>query len=295
MTGVRITQRLMTQHSLASLQAGLNRLATSQDKLSSGKAITRPSDDPTGTNDAMRLRAALATGEQHARNISDGQSWLTDADSTLTSMSDSVRRARDLITQASSTGNTDAAGREAIAQELTQIRAGLINDANTQHLGRPLFGGTTAGPVAYDASGAYVGDGNAVTRTIADGVTVPVNTTGPAAFSTGTDDLFTVLGDAIDQARTNPSALSGTLTRLDTVSGRMTSALSSIGARSNQLDAADSTLSTTKLDTTSTLSSIEDVDIAAATMDVQMQTVAYQASLGATAKVIQPSLLDFLR
>jgi flagellar hook-associated protein 3 FlgL len=75
----------------------------------------------------------------------------------------------------------------------------------------------------------------------------------------------------------------------------MTSALSSIGARANQLDAADSTLSTTKLNTTSTLSSIEDVDIAAATMDVQMQTVAYQASLGATAKVIQPSLLDFLR
>jgi flagellar hook-associated protein 3 FlgL len=295
MTAVRMTQRLMTQHSLASLQAGLNRLSTSQGRLSSGKAITRPSDDPTGTNDAMRLRAALATGDQQARNIQDGQSWLTDADSTLTSMTDSARRARDLITQGSSTGNTDAAGREAIAQELTQIRAGLINDANKQHLGRPLFGGTTAGPVAYDPSGTYVGDGNAVNRTIGDGVTVPVNTTGPAAFSTGTDDLFTVLGNAIDQVRTNPSALSGTLTRLDAVSGQMTSALSSIGARSNQLDAADSALSTTKLDTTATLSSIEDVDIAAATMDVQMQTVAYQASLGATAKVIQPSLLDFLR
>ena len=40
---------------------------------------------------------------------------------------------------------------------------------------------------------------------------------------------------------------------------------------------------------------MENVDVAQAIVDLQMQEVAYQAALGATARVIQPTLLDFLR
>jgi flagellar hook-associated protein 3 FlgL len=54
-------------------------------------------------------------------------------------------------------------------------------------------------------------------------------------------------------------------------------------------------LDSTTLDTKSALSDVEDVDVASAIVDLQMQQVAYQASLGATARVIQPSLLDFLQ
>ena len=208
MSAVRITQRLMVDRSLASLQLGLGRLSTSQEKLSTGRNINRPSDSPTGTNDAMRLRADLAAGAQYSRNVDDGVSWLNHADSTMTSMLDSVRRARDLVVQGSSTGSIGADAREALATELSQLRQGLIDQANTQHLGRPIFGGTTAGPAAYDASGTYVGDTNDVSRTVGKGVSVPVNVTGPAAFETGGDSLFSVLSDAIDALRTNPSARS---------------------------------------------------------------------------------------
>lgn len=291
----RITQRLITQHSLSSLQLGLNRLANSQDKLSTGKAISRPSDSPTGTNDAMRLRAALATGQQHTTNAQDGSSWLDHADSTLSSMMLSMHRARDLVVQGASTGSAGPAAREAIATELTQIRQSLLADANTQHLGRPIFGGTTSGGVAYDANGTYLGDANAVNRTVGDGITVAVNVTGPTAFATSSDDLFSVLNDAIDQLRNNPAALSGTLDRVDAVSNQMTGALADIGTRSARLDSVVNNLATTELNNKTSLSNVEDVDSAAEIMDVQIQTVAYQAALGATAKVIQPSLLDFLR
>jgi len=93
----------------------------------------------------MRLRADLAANTQYTRNADDGLSWLGHADSTLSSMLDGVRRARDLVVQGASTGSGSADSREALAQELIQIRSGLLDQANTQHLGRPIFGGTTGG------------------------------------------------------------------------------------------------------------------------------------------------------
>ena len=295
MTTQRITQRMMVQGSLTALQAGLGRLSDSQEKLSTGRQINRPSDDPTGTNEAMRLRAQLAADTQNARNAQDGLSWLGQTDSTLQSMLDSVARARDLMVQGASTGGSGPDARAAIAQELTQIRSGLISDANTQILGRPIFGGTTGGTAAYDASGTFIGNGNAVNRTVSDGVSVQVNTTGPAVFSAGSDDLFSVLGDAITQLGSNPTALSGTLDRLDSVTEQMKSGLADVGTRYGRVQTAQDRLSSTSLDNQSALSDVENVDVAKAIVDLQMQQVAYQASLGATARVMQPSLLDFLK
>ena len=291
----RITQRLLVSRSMSSLQLGLNRLSSSQEKLSTGRNINRPSDSPTGTNDAMRLRAGLTANAQYTRNAQDGQSWLDEADSTLTSMLDQVRRARDLVVQAASTGTGGPDARAAIATELTQIRQSLLDDANTQHLGRPLFGGTTSGSKAYDASGTYLGDTNAVTRTVGEGVTVAVNVTGPAAFSTSTNDLFAVLSDVIDQIRTDPAAASGGLSRIDDVQGAMRTAHAEIGTRMNRVEAATSSLSAAALSGSKSLSDVENVDVAAAIVDLQMQEVAYQSALGATSRVLQPTLLDFLR
>jgi flagellar hook-associated protein 3 FlgL len=243
----------------------------------------------------MRLRATLAAKTQYSRNITDGQSWLAQTDGTLTSMLDQVTRARDLMLQGSSTGSSDADAREAMATEIEQIRSGLLSEANTQHLGRPLFGGTTAGTVAYDATGTFVGDQNAVNRTIGDGVDLAVNVTGPAAFSANGTDLFAVLDNAVTALRTNPAGLTSTLSDLDAVTSQMKGALTDIGTRSNRIDTASNMLDSSTLDTKSALSDVEDVDVASAIVDLQMQQVAYQASLGATARVIQPSLLDFLQ
>ena len=296
----RITQRMLVSHSLSSLQLGMNRLSDSQEKLSTGRNINRPSDSPTGTNDAMRLRAQLAADGQHARNAQDGISFLGTIDSTMQSMVDNVRRARDLLVQGASTGSTGPDAREALATELTQIREALIGEANTQYLGRPVFGGTTASPVAYGndpVTGAfgYLGDGFDVERTIGDGIKVKVNVNGPDAFSTGTDDLFKMLQDAIDDLRTNPGNTGANLGRLDAVANQMKSALADVGTRYNRIETAQQHLTDITLDNQAALSDIENVDIAKAIVDVQMQEVAYQSALGATARVIQPSLLDFLR
>lgn len=301
MSTLRVTQRMMVNSSLTALQLGMGRLAQTQEQLSTGRLINRPSDSPTGTNEAMRIRAQLAADTQHSRNSQDALSWMGQTDSTLQSMLDQVHRARDLVLQGSSTGSNGPDARNALATELTQIRQSLLGLANTQHLDRPIFGGTTGGtdayvedPVTKDVT--FAGADFAVSRTVKDGVSVPINVTGPQAFSTASgDDLFTVMADAITQMTSNPTALGGSLDRLDAVASQMKSALADLGTRYGRVQSAMSSLQDTSLNNQNRLSEVENVDVAKAVLDLQMQQVAYQASLGATARVLQPSLMDFLR
>jgi flagellar hook-associated protein 3 FlgL len=296
----RITQRLMVERSLSAMQTGMARLARSQEQLSSGRLINRPSDSPTGTNDAMRLRAQLAADAQYSRNASDGLSFLGRTDNTLTTMVDQVRRARDLVVQGASTGSNGPDARAALAAELKQIKESLVSLANTEHMGRPLFGGTVQG-TAYQAATApatgtvFVGNDEPVIRTIGDGMDIAVNVTGQRAFSAGADDLFKVIDDTITAMTATPDQLGGSLSRIDAISQQMLSALADVGTRYGRVEGALTTLTNANLDNTSALSEVENVDIARAIVDLQMQEVAHQAALGATARVLQPSLMDFLR
>jgi flagellar hook-associated protein 3 FlgL len=291
----RITQRLMVERSLSSMQAGLGRLSESQEQLSTGRIINRPSDSPTGTNTAMHLREALAGNTQFARNAEDGLGWLGRIDGTMTSMLDQVRKARELIVQGASTGTGSSTSREALATELSQIREGLLDLANTKHLGRPVFGGTTAGGSAYASDGSYVGDTGAVNRSIGHDVRVQVNITGQDAFGVGTDNLFAVIDEAITSMRSAPDSLGTSLDRLDTIRAGMETTLATVGTRYGRIENTLNLIKDAEVDLTASLSEVENVDIAKAIVELQMQEVAYQAALGATARVLQPSLIDFLR
>jgi flagellar hook-associated protein 3 FlgL len=297
----RITQRLMVEGSLASLQSGLGRLARTQEQLHTGRVINRPSDNPIGTSSAMRLRSETAAQTQYARNAEDGVGWLGQIDNTLTSMLDQVRRSRNLALQGASTGSTSQASREAMAAEVEQIREALLSQANTKYLGRPVFGGTTAGKEAYDmTTGVYAGErlagpGTTVERTVADGVRVRVDVTGPEAFGDGDDSLFKVLDDVVRHLRTDPAALAADLDRLDAAQTRIHTAVADVGTRYGRLEKAAQTAKDVTLDLQASLSEVENVDLAKAMVDLQLQEVAYQAALATTGRVLQPSLIDFLR
>ena len=300
MSTIRITQRLMVERSLTAMQTSASRLARSQEQLSTGRMINRPSDSPAGANSAMRLREDLSAGAQHARNASDGLAWLGRTDNTMTSMLDSARRARDLVVQGASTGSTGPEARAALSTELKQIRESLLSLANTQHLGRPLFGGTTGDDTAFvtDGTGKVVFNGTTtdVVRTVGDGVPVAVNTAGTAAFGPDGGNVFDVLDEAIERLTVGPASdLGDSLEKLDTAMSRMRTALADVGTRYGRVESALASVNSSTIDTQAMLSEVENVDIAKAIVDLQMQEVAYQAALGATARVIQPSLLDFLR
>jgi flagellar hook-associated protein 3 FlgL len=291
----RVTQHSIAERSLRGLQGNLTAMGRLQEQLSSGKQILRPSDNPTGTSSAMQLRGEVRRNEQWSRNADDGIGWLGTIDSTLQGMLPQVNKARELVLQGLSTGAQNDQSRAAMAVEVDQLRESLLAAANTKYLGRPVFGGTTAGGTAYDTAGAYQGDTGQVRRTVGDGVSVRVDLTGTEAFGPAGADVFSTLAQISDHLRNDPSALSADLTRLDTLSAGLRTSLGAVGARYNRLDVSRSAADGRVGDLSASLSDVENIDLPDTIMRLQLANTAYQAALGATAKVIQPSLMDFLR
>ncbi len=291
----RVTHQTVQRQTLANLQGNLSAMAALQAQLSSGKKISVPSDDPAGASDMLRLRGDQRALTQYARNASDGDSWLTTVDSALSSSLSALRRARDLTIQGGD-GALGPTSREALAAELEGIRDTLVDQANASYVGRSVFAGTSDAGQAFGPGYAFTGSATAspVERRIGSGTTVRVDSDGAAVFGTGSDSVFALLDTIAADLRSGADPTAH-LDGIDTHMEAMLTEVSSVGARHAQVISATSALKDQELTVKTQLSGIEDIDLAEVILELQMQEVAYNGALGAAGKVLQPSLMDFLR
>jgi flagellar hook-associated protein 3 FlgL len=301
MTMERVTTSTGARLMLANLQANYSKLTLLQTQIASGKQLQKPSDGPARVITALDYRAQLARGEQLDRNTDDAQGWLGNADSTVSTAVDYMQSARTLALQGLN-GSADPGAREAIAAQIRALRSGLLQLANSKYQDRPIFAGTVdATTAAYSATGVYQGNAGAVNRTIAPGVTVQVNVPGPQVFGTPnaapySGDVFQALDQlANDVQAGNTAGATAGLTALDFSRTRMQQALGGVGAKEKRIEDVKSRNADITLENRTALSDVEDIDLPKTLIDLQSQQVAYQSALAVTAKVIQPSLLDFLR
>ena len=294
-SGTRTTPGIVSRAMTDGLESNLDRLRRLQEQISSGRVVNRPSDSPVAAVASMQIRSDRTRTTQYSRNADDGRGWLNTADTALTSSLSSVGRVRELLGQSLS-GAISPEARNAMAQEVESLRQGVVNLANTRYLGRPVFAGTAGTDDAFDTAGNYLGDNGVVQRSVAPGASVQVNTTGPTAFGSGPDALFSVLGDIVTHLQNNDDAgLHADLTRLDKAASTVQNALGEVGARYNRVEAMQNAAASKLVTLTDQLSATEDIDLPKTIMELQLQQTAYQAALGSTAKVIQPSLMDFLK
>ena len=309
----RVTHQSTQRAALTNLQATQSRLAQLQERASSGKMITKASDDPAKAADAMALRKEQQASAQYSRNIQDGVSWLTSIDTAITTSVSYLNRARDLVVRGANSGAINPEAREALAVELEGLRESLAAQANTTYLGRSVFAGTAdaqaytltqvddpANPGTPIDQYTYNGTPGIVERRTGTGTTVRVDADGAAVFGTSTDpdhpdaSVYALLTDIATKLRAGEDIQSD-ITKIDSRRDKMLSEVTGVGARTNQLESAKETLTHKAMSLKGDLSAVEDIDLPATLIELQMQEVAYQAALGATARVLQPSLLDYLK
>jgi flagellar hook-associated protein 3 FlgL len=301
----RITNLMVSRSVLSDLNDVSTRLSKTQQKMSSGKEITRPSDDPYGTSRALSLRSDLDGVQQYQRNIGEATAWQNISDAALSKINDAVQRARELTIQAA-TDSAGQAARSAAAQEIDQLIETIKGEANASYGGSYVFSGTKIDQKPYAVGGAdtYAGDTGTVAREIGPGVSVPVNVVGQTILgdgqASGDNKLLDVLRDITDDLRggtvANANNLRGTdLQRLDTNLAALTQTRATVGATTNRLESADARLQQVEETTTTLLSNVEDADMAKTLIDYSMQQNVYQSALRAGSTIIQQSLLDFLR
>jgi flagellar hook-associated protein 3 FlgL len=289
---IRVTQGLINSASLRGLQAALSRVQNAQAQLSSGKRISVPSDDPSGTASAMTLRSEQAADVQYLRNIDQVSARLNVTDSTLTSISDRLRSVRELLAQAQN-GALSAESRTALSAQAGALKGELVDLYNTTYLNRPIFGGTVAGQQAIDpTTGAYVGNDQPVSTRISRDSTVRVDVKGTDAAADQIAPLLDRIAADLAAGTTIPAA---DFDDLDAVSSKVIQSLGDVGARTARIDATKANVDSERLDLAARISENEEVDLPATIMNLQSQQVAYQSALGASAKLLQTSLLDYLR
>jgi flagellar hook-associated protein 3 FlgL len=137
---MRITQGMITEAFMRNLSNNLKRLGEKQDILSSGKRVSRPSDDPVSAATAMRIRENMASLEQYIRNTDDAITWLNNTESALSNVNDILQRIRELTVKAANGTNTPD-DRIKILDEVTQLKEQLLQEANTSYSGRYIFAG----------------------------------------------------------------------------------------------------------------------------------------------------------
>ncbi|MGE5653845.1 MAG: flagellar hook-associated protein FlgL [Bacillota bacterium] len=303
---MRVTNSMLTDGFMRNLRTNLKGLDVIQRKLSSGKEVNRPSDDPVRLQQILNLDTAQDQTEQFLRNIDNASSYLATTEGALNQAMSLLSRASELGTR-SLNGSNNQEAMDATAQEVKQLLEQLVEVANTAHTGRYVFAGTdtTTKPYSINTADLTVTSHSAakdgsIEYEVGPGVKMAINTTGSAAFgeiqSANSQDAFTALKELADAMHSdNKTAVGAAMDKLEKASDKMLTSRTDLGARMNRLEATEDRYQEDLVNIKDLKSKSADADMAYVIMELKTQESVYQASLAAGARIIQPSLVDFLR
>lgn len=312
---MRLSSSMIGDRLLADLQRSYGRMATTQEQISTGRRVNRPSDDPLAAGQE-RLRTSDLEGIKRSQDsVASASSWLSASESALSSVNDIVARARELTVQGAN-GSLDQKSRDAIAAEIDQLTKSAKDAISVKFGDAYIFSGTKSNVPPYTAAtgDTYQGDANAVIREAGPGTTLQVNAPFTPVGGAGTQALTgqSVLGGGnaaadgrvLDVLETlsahlragNVTALQTTdLRALDANQQALSGARAAVGTTLNRADAATKRLQDLEDLTSKGIDDLTGVDLAKALTDFTAQQSAYQAALKVGSQIIQPSLVDFLR
>ncbi len=315
---MRVTNTMLTNTFLRNLRFNLRRLQEAQDRLASGKEVRRPSDDPVRVVDALALRSDLGEISQYTRNVEDAKTWLEVTDSALAEATNVLQRARELALYGAN-DTMPQESRQALAEEVKQLKEQLGLIANTTLGGRYIFGGTNTAtepvgsgysPVTWnweknqwENGSGWNGNKDPIEYEVSPRVTLPVNFPGMDLFhakiSNGTVEepgaiaVLQKLAEALENK--SGTEISQCVADLDKIIDKILATRGELGARVNRVEMLADRLQQSKVLQTELLSVAEDADIAEVILDLKNQENVYRACLATGARILPPSLVDFLR
>lgn len=328
---MRITNGMMSKSFMRDLNRNLGRLNKINGQLTSGKEISRPSDNPFKVARTMSLGTDISTNKQYNENIKDTINWLETTDTALAQIQESTQRIRELMV---ATGNATYGSDEmnAIKNELNERTNEVAQLLNTTFDGKYLFGGTKTStkPVAtkddingnsqiylHGKDGEYLSVNSSdidilnqvdninsnLYVEISEGVKMDYNvnaidvliTKDPKGNEINFMDLMTEITGNLMNEGTFEDVVKKNLEQMDSVILNLNKLRSEVGAKQNRMESAEMQNEESNFNLTEILSKTQDIDFAEKSMEASTAQTIYVAALQTNARIIQPSLLDFLR
>ena len=301
---MRVTQTQLLRSALFELQRQRSRLAELQEQASTGLRINRPSDDPVGLGAASVLRDAIRAADQLLENQDRAGERLRATENALDGAMNVLIRAKEAAIQGAN-DVLSAADRQALAAEVEAMHDEMVALANTRLSRAYLFAGYANDAAPFAATGPFTsgspppavvwsGDASEIQVEVDDGVFVSSTLDGQRVFQGG-DDVFGVLGQLWEALDTDdPVATAAAIDAIDRAHLQVSLERTRLGAIGNRLESARTSVESQRLGAVERLSATEDADAFEVFSQLVQQESALQAALSATARVLQPTLLDFL-
>ena len=307
---MKISTHLMFERASHQMTSAQTNLAKSQAQLAQGKQIINPSDAPDQASTVQRLKSILTRQDSYQTALNTVQNRLQGEDSTLSSVSDLLIRAKEIAVQANN-DTLSSDNRKALGVELQGLRDQMLSLANTKDTnGNYLFAGSkvTQPPFVSVAGGSpqYVGDQTRMKVMVGENRSMPINRTGTDAFVPVNRTLpdgtiqgvgfFNVMDDLIKGVNTSERPkMQGGLGELDGLLGGLSMARANIGSGLKGIDQQTSVIEDTVLNLKTTLSSVEDLDYASAITKMNQQMLSLEAAQSSFAKISQLNLFNYIK
>jgi len=282
--------------SIDSIVRGRAEISRLEQQIASGQRWQTLSEAPLDGRAVLTIDGDLRAADQYRRNIESARARLAVEDATLDAVTDSLARARELAIQQGGSLATPAS-RAAAQQELLRLRDAVIQLANRRVNGAFVFGGAYADRPPLDASGAL--DATFPARG------APQFEIGPGVLAPATHDAGEIFVDAdvmgalaaLDAAiaANDTAAIQASADRLRDAVSQVQVLVTDVGARQIRLDMAQEGHDLVTEGLEARRSSLADASIEEAITQLVARQSTYQASLLATSRTLESSLVNYLR
>ncbi len=312
---MRVTNNMLINNMVYNLNQNLKTLEKLQYQKATGKKFRVPSDDPIGVSKSLKFNTDIAKLEQYKRNAEDAMSWLTDTEAALDEIGEVLKRAYELTVDVANGTKKAPEDLQKVKEEIDQLKEHLIQIGNTTYAERHIFSGFKTDKPLLNKDGTYNMDLNVdevFEYNIGISETVKVNTLGGKVFGKGdvnsTPDynsnieenekpyliaVFDALSEELNSG-TNPEVIQKSIERLQKCHEQVLAVRGEVGAKMNRLEMTEKRIDAQINNVKELLSFNEDVDMAEIFMHIAMAENVYVSSLMVGAKIIQPTLIQFL-
>jgi flagellar hook-associated protein 3 FlgL len=303
---MRVTQNITTSTFISYIHKHAENLLKTQQQIASQKRINKSSDDPIGMGQVLGFRSKLAATDQYQENIDLGITRLEFNELTLDLASDLVGTARRLAEEYSGSDFT-AEERQSAAFRVKNLYDQVMQIAGTKFSGNYIFSGhaTDTAPFSRDAdfNATYNGDDGKIRIMVAEKVEISIEADGRNIFqnaANGGVNIFDELKNLIDGLENSDlvagsAQIEATVKPLYDGRDQINNRRSEYAPVLYRLQATDEYLTNLRPKVEEAMAKLEQADITKAVVELQNLELAYETTLATAARIIQPSLLDFLR
>lgn len=293
---MRITQGMLSNNILRQIQASNEKIDVYQQQLASGKKITKPSQDPVVATMGISYRTAVTRIDQYQKNISQANMWMDNSDAALDQATQVMQRVRELTVEASNDSYTPDQ-RNNLGKEIDQLKQQMVTIANTKVNGKYLFNGNdTANPPVDPTTYQVTNNNKPVSMEINEGTKVAINVDPTTVFNPqNKNSIFTDLNNLEQALGTGDGkTIGGYLDKIDGHINDIIAARADLGARQNRIQMTSNRLDQQQTVATKVMSNNEDADFEKVYTELNTAEVVHKAALQVGARVMQPTLVDFL-